>query len=199
MWNWIRNNHAPLTAVGAMVVGLAALFVAWDQARVMRAQQHGAVYPALQIDGYSNDDGETREVGVRVANNGVGPAIVESVRLMRSGEAQADVYNLVSRLPGDYNRSWSSMVGRIIAPGDSVEPMRISWPKGVHSDEEFAVFAQEWFRWDLEICYCSVFERCWVNSTDRRVPPRRVPQCRRDDRDVFEALSDAPAAQESDR
>ena len=52
MWRWLTNNHQTLTGIGAMLVGIAALFVAWDQGRVMRAQQHGAVFPVLQVDGF---------------------------------------------------------------------------------------------------------------------------------------------------
>lgn len=196
MWRWLSHNHQTLTAIGAMLVGVAALFVAWDQGRVMRAQQHGSVYPALQIDGYVNDNGETREVGVRVSNNGVGPAIVESVRILRSGEDQTGASGLVERLPEGYHQSWSSMVGRIIAPGETVQPLGFSWSGDAHSEADFAAFGQEWFRWDLEICYCSVFERCWMNSTDRSGPPRSVDQCRRDEIDIFEAISDVPEAQE---
>ena len=42
MRNWLKSNHHTVTSVAAILVSVTALYVAWDQSRVMRAQQHGA-------------------------------------------------------------------------------------------------------------------------------------------------------------
>ena len=192
MWSWIKANHAPLTAVGAMIVGLAALFVAWDQARVMRAQQHGAVYPALQIDGFSTSTPEEIRIGVRVANSGVGPAIVESVRLLRGDETMANMDPIFALLSPGYDQSWTSMNGRIIAPGDSAVPIEIRWTREDMTTQAFTAFTSEWQNWDMEVCYCSVFDRCWRNSTDRYVRPEPVRQCDIAQADIFETIGTTP-------
>jgi len=46
------NKAEMLIAICAVLTSVIALFVAWDQGRVMRAQQHGSVYPVLQVDGF---------------------------------------------------------------------------------------------------------------------------------------------------
>ena len=196
MWRWLKTNHQALTAVGAMVVGLAALYVAWDQARVMRDQQHGAVFPALQIDGYSQNTTDQTQVGVRISNSGVGPAIIESVTLLRDGEPQQTLSPLISRMPEGYNQSWTSMRGRIMAPGAEVAPIEFSWRPERMSAEQTSEFIGEWFRWDVEICYCSVFDRCWQTSTDRDERPRPAPRCQRDDEDIFQVLANTPQLQD---
>ena len=130
MWRWLTHNHQTLTAVGAMLVGIAALFVAWDQGRVMRAQQHGSVVPVLQIDGFIQSTPDVRNLGLRIVNHGVGPAMIERVSLMRDGEEQTDFSGLIERLPPGFDRSWSSANGRALAPGGEVEPVVFSWSRG---------------------------------------------------------------------
>ena len=49
MWRWLKSNLQSLGSVAAITVSVVALYVAWDQSRVMRAQQHADVWPALQI------------------------------------------------------------------------------------------------------------------------------------------------------
>lgn len=199
MWKWLKTNHQALTAVGAMGVGLAALFIAWDQARVMRAQQHGSVMPALQIDGFSQNLTDRTLVGVRVSNSGVGPAIVESVRLLRDGDDQDTLDPMLALMPEGYNQSWTSMRGRIMAPGAEVSPIEFSWGSDRLAGDDLAAFTREWFRWDLEICYCSVFDRCWLTSTNQSERPRQVAGCERDDEDIFQVLANRPLAQEAEQ
>lgn len=188
MLRWINNNHQSLTAIGAMVVGLAALFVAWDQARVMRAQQHGAVIPALQVDGFVSNDGPRLYLGLRVFNNGVGPAFVESVQVYRGGVLQSDLSGLVSVLDLETNdRSWTSMEGRVLAPGQSVEPARIGWPQGEVTSSDIAALTTEFSNWDTQICYCSVFDRCWI-ATSQNGRPQPIDRCEPAQGDVFEGL-----------
>ncbi|MHA6288115.1 hypothetical protein [Maricaulis sp. CAU 1757] len=189
---WLARHHQVITAVGAMLVGLAALFVAWDQARVMRAQQHGAVYPALQVDGFiTTREGEI-SFGVRVANSGVGPAIVEEVRVLRDGAEADDLSQLFAVLPDGYSQSWSSMNGRIIAPGDEVIPIEVDLDPASLTPAERQAFQAEWRRWSVEFCYCSVFDRCWRNATSWTERPRPVGRCERPEQDLFENLGIAP-------
>ena len=198
MWRWLTQNHQTLTAVGAMLVGIAALFVAWDQGRVMRAQQHGSVVPVLQIDGFIQSTPDVRNLGLRIVNHGVGPAMIERVSLMRDGEEQTDFSGLIERLPPGFDRSWSSANGRALAPGGEVEPVVFSWSRGELDHDALNDLLTEWSHWGVEVCYCSVFERCWLSSSanEDRLPVR---QCEPGDRyDVFERFgsADRPDAQD---
>lgn len=190
MLRWLKSNHQALTAVGAMVVGLAALYVAWDQARVMRAQQHGAVVPVLQIDGFIQTRSERRDLGLRIVNNGVGPAMIESVNLIRDGESRMGFDELIALMPEGFDRSWSSVNGRALAPGGEVEPATFIWARGELGEAELAALLDEWSLWTVEVCYCSVFDRCWTTTSDNemRVP---VSSCQAPDVDVFELFGDA--------
>ena len=184
-------------AICAVVTSAIAVFIAWDQGRVMRAQQHGSVFPVLQADGYVSSDLEERLMGVKFRNSGVGPALIESVDMLEHGERVGDLISYRDALPDGYNLSWTSMVGRAIAPGEEIDALRISWPADAISPAEHARTATEWGDLAIRICYCSVFKRCWeVDGLAQNSPARRVKACKRSERDIFADLS--PAAQASD-
>ena len=188
MRNWLQSNHHTVTSVAAILVSVTALYVAWDQSRVMRAQQHGAVVPALQVDGSISDSSGRLNLSLRVANNGVGPAFIETVEVYRDGVLQEDLAGLtgiVGRPSNDV--SWTSMVGRVVAPGQSVEPARLSWPRDEIGMEAIRSLAAEFARWDAQVCYCSVFDRCWVASSSN-TRPEEVRRCEPGDHDVFDGL-----------
>jgi hypothetical protein len=198
MINWLKHNHQAITAIGAMLVGVAALFIAWEQARVMRAQQevmqeqqHGSVYPVLQIDGYFRQRDGRQQVGVSVTNAGVGPALIDDVVLIRD-EAPSDEFERVMALmPQGTNLNWSSMVGRVLAAGDTATMMEYSWPLEAMPDEAFDAFLAEWSHWDMTACYCSVFGRCWVADTQGvGLRPQAVDACPRPDEDLFEEMAE---------
>lgn len=160
-----------------MLVGIAALLVAWDQGRVMRAQQHGAVFPVLQADGFIQSTSTRRDLGLRILNNGVGPAMIQSVSLMRDGISTDDIGPLAAHLPASVDRSWASVNGRALAPGGEVEPVVYTWDRDALSERELDDLLVEWARWGVSVCYCSVFERCWVTSSSETVrePIRACP------------------------
>ncbi|MCF8880544.1 hypothetical protein L5876_12025 [Hyphobacterium sp. SN044] len=191
MWTWIKTNHQALTAVGAMVVGLAALFVAWDQARVMRAQQHAAVYPVIQVDGFQSTTPSHASLGIRVRNTGVGPALIESVTLYQDGEERADLSSYLEQLPAGYDTSWAALTGRSMAAGEEVTPIELVWARRDIDLEDLISASQAWDHWEMEICYCSVFERCWRTSPLGGARAERVRHCVRADADPFVTLGSA--------
>lgn len=193
MWKWLKTNHQALTAVGAMVVGLAALFVAYDQARVMRAQQHAAVVPALQVDGFQTATPNSYAIGLRVQNTGVGPAMIQSVTLTQDGEARATPEAFLASLPGGRDISWTQLTGRAMAAGETATPISIAWPRDAITTDQLYDAVSAWDGWDLQICYCSVFDRCWITSPVGGARARRVDHCPVSDDDPFANLG-APQA-----
>ncbi len=143
----------------------------------MRAQQHGAVVPVLQVDGFVSSTPEQRSVGLRVVNNGVGPAMIRSVTLRRRDQMVGDFSALMAHFPAATDRSWSSVNGRALAPGGEVAPIVFTWPRGSLDQNGLDGLLAEWQDWSVEACYCSVFDRCWTSSsghTDRN-PVRSCP------------------------
>ena len=194
MWRWFTHNHQTLTGIGAMLVGIAALYVAWDQGRVMRDQQHGSVFPVLQVDGFVSTTPEEASLGIRIANNGVGPALVESVTLYRNGVAVDSMEAYGEQLPDGYDLSWAVLTGRALAPDQLVTPIRIRWDRADITPVDLQAAARAWDEWELQVCYCSVFGRCWQTSPVGGARAERVAMCQRGESDVFENLGAARAA-----
>ncbi|MEM9739225.1 MAG: hypothetical protein AAF829_05095 [Pseudomonadota bacterium] len=182
------NKVEFFVAVCALVSSLAAVYIAWDQGRVMRAQQHGAVYPVLQVDGYAANDGRVGRLGIRVQNSGAGPALIESVQLRIAGAPTEGLGPYLATMPIGYELSWQALTGRALAAGDSVTPLDIAWPMDVFGPDLVQRVTADAETWVFEICYCSVFDRCWTTRSIGQSRANRVESCPRSERDVFEAL-----------
>ena len=188
------NKAEMLIAICAVITSAIAVFIAWDQGRVMRAQQHGAVFPVVQIEGFVSETPSTSAMGIRLTNSGVGPALIERVEMLKDGEIVEDLTPYADTFPPGYQQSWSSLIGRAVAPGDTIMPLRVDWPRGQVTLAQRNAAAAAWSELDVEICYCSVFDRCWTArglgmgvSMSRAEPVKR---CQRSEKDIFEDLAD---------
>ena len=84
------------------------------------------------------------------------------------------------------------------APGGEVEPIMIQWPRASLEGSAVNALLAEWELWQVEACYCSVFDRCWTTRTSnaRPVPARRC-EAQRDD--VFQTLGSVPDTEEPEQ
>ena len=182
------NKVEMLVAICALVASAMAVFMAWDQSRVMRAQQHGAVFPVLQVDGFVSTTPDIAAIGVRVSNSGVGPALVEQVKLFRGDEELSGFDAYRARLPDGADISWTGLTGRAMAPGEEIEPLRIAWERDAIPAAILNDTAKEWGGLSVVICYCSVFERCWQTQGFGTSRADRVASCPASEQDIFAAF-----------
>ena len=182
------NKVEFLVAVCALIASAMAVYMAWDQGRVMRAQQHGAVFPVLQVDGFLNNDSTSSSVGITIHNSGVGPALIESVALLVDNEPTNGFSDQMRSIPAGYQLDWSGIVGRALAPGATVTPIKMVWPLGTLDTDDVRNISTDTQAWRLEICYCSVFGRCWKTSQIGRSRATVAKTCERQERDIFEEL-----------
>lgn len=186
------NKIEMLIAICALVSSLAAVFIAWDQGRVLRAQQHGAVFPVLQVEGFGHNTPTYSDLGVRVRNSGVGPALIESVILKVDGEVIDNFNTPLADLPETSSLTQTGLTGRALAPGEIVTPIEMAWRREDVTVEQMAEIAIESQKWELNICYCSVFDRCWETTGFGNGRAMKVPSCERQETDLF--LSFTPSS-----
>lgn len=179
-------NFETVGSIVAMIIGGTALFVAWDQAQVMRAQQHASVWPILDAELYVSLDADTRFIEFVLVNAGVGPALVESVSIMIDGKSIArwsEVTNALFKSPpgGPMQFNGEDVEGSVIAPGDKVSVGKAIWAKSEDVDAAFKALSARYVQGDapniyVEACYCSVFERCWKTmESGRSAPVKKCP------------------------
>lgn len=197
------NKVEFFVAICALVSSIIAVFVAWDQAKIMRLQQRAEVWPLLQIEQVTDADGETLSYALSIENAGVGPALIERYVVAIPGGDPAISEDLVAfssymMAPemGAGRRNSRSLDDRVLRQGDGVDVFRIFWPQ---TDERLALMLE---RVDLFttrqaapavvfICYCSILEECWVESSESDSRPREVRQCNGMEGFAHEYLRDA--------
>ena len=182
-----------ITAISAVVIGMAALYVTADQAHVAREQAdimresiHASIWPVVQIKVAMFQDEESAELSYTLQNSGVGPAVISGVRFASGDTVYPDMSSLISLAPPaladlDPLVKRSTISGGVIAPGDSVEIMSARWqfsaPPSAQTEAEFEQLFSRFRQVHASSCYCSAMNRCWQTASDDRIPPQRTEAC----------------------
>lgn len=146
----------------AVAVSLFALALGAYQTRLMQSQARASVWPFLSI-GYTYSNNVDKDAFTwTVNNNGVGPARVESVTLKLDGKPMKrwDDVLVALGITNSPSTGISSISGEVIPPDTNrettIEPIKVN--------ERVAakVFKDADPRFQMDICYCSVYDECWV-------------------------------------
>lgn len=182
------NKAEMLIAVCAVITSVVALYIAWDQARVMRLQQKADVWPLLQIDQINSVENGNLVYRMRIENAGVGPAFLERYVIAIPEEKQTTelsrFYNYM--VPEGLDAptiSNASIVGRVMRDGRAISPFSLTWPYSEDSNQLFQDRIGEILRGErdpaiLFVCYCSILDDCWVTSSENVGRPSEVESCK---------------------
>ena len=169
-----------IVIAGAIVaISLASLFTAVYQSIIMRRTLEASVWPRVEWENSNYD--EERGVNAIIfalANRGVGPARIARVEILLKGERMGneDALLLDCCVDGETREErsvtlkrltertfTSTLDGSALTPGQ--ERILFRFERPVEDSLGLAV----WHRLneirdelDLTVCYCSVFDDCWV-------------------------------------
>lgn len=170
-----RISPEMITAISAVFIGVCAIGVSLYETSLIRQAQKGSVWPALG-GGYSyNQDG----FSYLLENSGVGPAIIEYIILSVDDEPVDTWSQFFEKLDVDVtNYLVTQASGRIISPQSTVDILFIPPSKIIDQ------IADQQSRVKVEVCYCSVYDDCWINNSlaDRA---KEVADCNVGDRLQF--------------
>ncbi len=180
-----------IIAISALVTSISSIAIALHHGHVMEMLVQANSFPYVQ-GGFSDVTPEGREViSLDLLNRGVGPAHEESLRVKVGERYVRSVWDLlVSSLGAEQavkgrevlRSFWDRVRTRFIPGGQSQLVFRL--PKTPENAQLWDLLAKQQERWDLEFCYCSVFQECWeVHS--KLQEPEPVKQCRRDESREF--------------
>jgi len=176
------GRRARITELGS-IVALATSFFALslsayqarlmnEQTRLMQNQSRASVWPYVAI-GYSiNDEGESRGYTWQVSNDGVGPARIESVTMTLDGKPVRRWRELFRALFGDADvpATFSQVYGRVLPPSTNRETTIDALHLTDMAQAKAFFAAQD--RIEMTICYCSVYDDCWIaRKQDPNVRP----------------------------
>ena len=182
------NKAEMLIAVCAVITSVVALFIGWNQTKVMRGQQEAEVWPMVQLTHETDFNDSTVSYAIALENAGVGPALIDSFTIAMPGRrTTTDFYELVDYMvAGDLGEPYTafrSLDGRVIRHGTEMNAIKASWDA---TDETRAALQQrlsQFISGEEEsavvfVCYCSILEDCWVSSTlDAQTRPEPVKSC----------------------
>ena len=151
-----------LSLIG-IFVAVVALYAALTESGEMRRQTAAAVWPYIQlsIEDYSTPDAAL--FSISLTNVGVGPAKLQSMRVLFDGSPAQDWAGLIQALTDgediifsqDYSRN------RVFSPGERVSLFATN-------DLDLVKLLQQKVAQgsgSIDYCYCSIFEQCWLASS----------------------------------
>lgn len=171
-----KRDWASYSAVIATLVGLLALCVSAYTAMLQQQQVRAQVWPRLQL----MSSGSLQEV--LVMNKGVGPAVIQSVRVSVGGVVQRDWKMLQQTLgvtPAEYVQS--TVNGTVISGGERY--VMANFP----DREVWMRIRPQLQLLQRRMCYCSTLEECWVVETTPNGANeyRSVDRCERNEAEEF--------------
>jgi hypothetical protein len=162
---WYRQPEM-LVGLSAVLVSFVALGVGIYSAYIDRQSAHAAVWPSVMI-AQSHSDSTYR---LMVLNQGTGPAIIKYARLSHNGKPLKSWRDWLA-VAEEPNTSYvqSHLGGGVIRSGQEVVGFEID--NALLKPKIMTLMQAS----KLEICYCSVFDTCWVSDSVK--PAREVGGC----------------------
>jgi hypothetical protein len=175
--------------VAATIVSLVSLWLGLHSAHSMEKLVAANSFPYVELIRSSSEiapqPGADRVRGIveyELVNNGVGPARMEWVELRFKGKPVADITELLDACckAEKYNYNGlnrrGGIAGALIRPGASLK--MFTWTELAHANVDFEALHRQMNEIQWSACYCSVFDECYVRSTDADTDkPEPVKQC----------------------
>jgi hypothetical protein len=176
-------------AIGAVVISGISLWIAIDTEDTNRKLVAAASWPYVQMFDSTHGSGGQLELSLNIGNAGVGPAKIETFELFWNGKPYRSSEDLLKNCCG-YERSPAqpdsytaptSLLGTsvptgVLRPGSTV-PI-IKYPLTPTNVATWHAFSSQREKISYRVCYCSVFNECWL-SDGRELNPPRVKMCQK--------------------
>lgn len=185
-----------VVALSALSISVVSVFVARQTSQTMEELAHVSAWPFIQLgSGNATADGE-RAIAFGAENVGTGPARIHTFSMSVDGQTLPSEGHLLTnmlraccndefraasaRAGGDVaalGYEMSSPVGsRFLAPNAEVYALRWRRDENNAALWHAADMARQTGRVVTSVCYCSVFDECWIARSDT-FPPEEVDSC----------------------
>jgi hypothetical protein len=178
-------------AITALVTSISSIAIAVHHSHIMEKLVQANSIPYLQGT-FSDVTPEDQQVlSLALINRGVGPAHERSLRVKVGDRYVKSVSEFVSASLGREQALKAEEVlhpihnrvrTRFISAGQTQIVFRMA--KTAENSQFWDLLAKDEDRWDVEFCYCSVFQECW-QVRGKWQEPEHVKQCRRDESREF--------------
>lgn len=171
------KNPEMIIASSALLVSLITAFVSIYSAFIDRAYARASVWPRLEIYRSYNDGDKNPYFLYAVTNKGTGPAVIKFARLSSNEQTITKWADYLTLRTGRTVPHGQSHLGSLVlTAGEKLTPMHVA-------DAEAAKVLVEKDTLQIELCYCSIYDECWL--VDRANDPTPIAECAVDDRQRF--------------
>lgn len=178
-------------AVTALITSISSIAIAVHHSKILERLVQANSMPYMQ-GGFSDitDEG-TRVLSLDLLNRGVGPAHQKSLRVRVKGAYVTSVSELylaslgpevVTEAGNALFTAKNRVRTRFISGGQVQQVFRL--PRTPENARYWDLLEMSQPNWELEFCYCSVFEECW-RSPGKWYEPVKVKACERDEPNEF--------------
>jgi hypothetical protein len=165
---WYKNPEM-IVALSALLIGLVTAFTSIYSAYVDREYARASVWPRLEI---FRSFKENSSFSYGISNNGTGPALIKYAKV-QDGSKYIKTWNEIKEFQ---NIRQSHISNRTLSPQNSIAPVS-------YKGEDAKALAKADALISIELCYCSIYEECWV--IDRSNRPTAVEACFIDKQQMF--------------
>lgn len=170
-------------SISAIVVAVGSLFVALDEAKSVRRQQAASVLPIMVFATPYSTEEDDLSFRIDLANVGVGPAFIDHATLKWMGdeiESFEDLRWIIDEQAGENAQYWTNgLEGRIYGGDTDGLLFEVRWDQYDAKTRQAAqdVSQSLWSHLEVDVCYCSVYDRCWRTELGRLGRPDRAERC----------------------
>lgn len=151
-----------LMAYIAFIISIGTFFTFSYQTYLIQKQQFRSVLPYLMVTYSTGFDNQGQRMnGLQFINNGVGPAIIEAVKIVYAGQQCKTVTNFfvkgiyadtkISTSRSELRAGYALPAGQILSPLSSIDAQAAAVLEKVFGSDSFAI----------EIIYSSLYEEKW--------------------------------------
>ena len=193
----VRHGGLPrwlelMIAVTALITSISSIAIAVHHGEIMDRLVQANSIPYMQ-GGFTDVTPESQRVlSLDLVNQGVGPAHERSLRVTVDGRYVRSVSELLDSAFGPAQAPEAkSQIGltmrhqvktRFIPGGERQQVFRII--RTPENARYWDLLEAAQTKWDLDYCYCSVFEDCW-RVASKLAEPAPVEECARDEPNEF--------------
>lgn len=166
----------------AVILSICAIVISYVEVNTLQEQKHSEVWPRVYSSSTTNSSDKL--FALNIHNKGVGPAIIKYVELKIDGKHHFNWKSAVEASIGKklekLNYSSSTLTNATLTPNETLRMFKV---EGIIASELIKNR-----RFEFSVCYCSIFERCWLlkNNSSLGFPePKAVEECAADPKTRF--------------
>ena len=183
-----RHWTETVPSVFAVIISVISLWIAIDTENTNRQLVSEAAWPFVRIYNSAHDPDGRPMLSLNISNAGIGPAKIETLEVFWKGKPYRGAMDLLKACCGfgrstgrsggspdtSHALSTSMAAGTVLRAGEAVPIIR--YVPTADNAALYRALGAARGKITYRVCYCSVFDECWL-SGGQNVHPPRVKTC----------------------